>query len=98
MAFFDFRDRPPLLVLLGQTAVGKTALSLKLAAHFNGEIISADSRLFYRGMDIGTGKDLPQLLKIAVDITALESAAPKSSSSMSFQSQEPRRHATSRSL
>jgi tRNA dimethylallyltransferase len=45
-----------LLVLLGQTAVGKTALSLKLAKELNGEIISADSRLFYRGMDIGTAK------------------------------------------
>ncbi|MEZ4511937.1 MAG: tRNA (adenosine(37)-N6)-dimethylallyltransferase MiaA [Chloroflexota bacterium] len=46
----------PLLVLVGQTAVGKTALSLRLAQQFGGEIISADSRLFYRGMDIGTAK------------------------------------------
>jgi tRNA dimethylallyltransferase len=46
----------PLLVLVGQTAVGKTALSLQLATQLNGEIISADSRLFYRGMDIGTAK------------------------------------------
>jgi tRNA dimethylallyltransferase len=46
----------PLLVLVGATAVGKTALSLELAARFNGEIISADSRLFYRGLDIGTAK------------------------------------------
>ncbi|GIK59084.1 MAG: tRNA dimethylallyltransferase [Chloroflexota bacterium] len=46
----------PLLVLVGATAVGKTALSLALAQQFNGEIISADSRLFYRGMDIGTAK------------------------------------------
>ncbi len=48
-----------LVVLLGQTAVGKTALSLKLAQALNGEIISADSRLFYRGMDIGTAKPTP---------------------------------------
>lgn len=47
---------PPLLALVGQTAVGKTALSLQLAARFSGEIVSADSRLFYRGMDIGTAK------------------------------------------
>ena len=46
----------PLLVLVGQTAVGKTALSLYLAEQLNGEIISADSRLFYRGLDIGTAK------------------------------------------
>jgi tRNA dimethylallyltransferase len=45
-----------LLVILGPTAVGKTALSLRLAAELGGEIISADSRLFYRGMDIGTAK------------------------------------------
>ena len=48
-----------LVVLIGQTAVGKTALSLKLAQELNGEIISADSRLFYRGMDIGTAKPTP---------------------------------------
>jgi tRNA dimethylallyltransferase len=50
----------PLVVLLGPTAVGKTALSLQLAAYFQGEIISADSRLFYRGMDVGTAKPSPQ--------------------------------------
>ncbi len=46
----------PLLVIIGPTAVGKTTLSLHLAARFKGEIISADSRLFYRKMDIGTAK------------------------------------------
>lgn len=46
----------PLLVIVGATAVGKTALSLQLAQQFDGEIVSADSRLFYRGMDIGTAK------------------------------------------
>jgi tRNA dimethylallyltransferase len=47
---------PPLIVILGPTAVGKTELSIQLAERINGEIISADSRLFYRGMDIGTAK------------------------------------------
>ncbi|MFQ5398639.1 MAG: tRNA (adenosine(37)-N6)-dimethylallyltransferase MiaA [Anaerolineae bacterium] len=47
---------PLLLVIVGPTAAGKTAISLRLAAEFNGEIVSADSRLFYRGMDIGTAK------------------------------------------
>jgi len=47
---------PPLIVILGPTAVGKTDLSLSLVGNFSGEIISADSRLFYRGMDIGTAK------------------------------------------
>jgi len=45
-----------LFVLVGPTAVGKTALSLHLADVLGGEIVSADSRLFYRGMDIGTAK------------------------------------------
>jgi len=45
-----------LLVILGPTAVGKTALSLELAAELGGEIISADSMQVYRGMDIGTAK------------------------------------------
>ena len=47
---------PPLILLIGPTAVGKTELSLQLAERLNGEIVSADSRLFYRGMDIGTAK------------------------------------------
>ncbi len=54
------RPRHPLLVILGPTAVGKTALSLYLAEHLGGEVVSADSRLFYRGMDIGTAKPTPQ--------------------------------------
>ena len=47
-------ERPPLIVILGPTAVGKTALSLDLAARFDGEIVGADSRQIYLGMDIGT--------------------------------------------
>lgn len=47
-----------LLVILGVTAGGKTGLAVKVATHFTGEIISADSRQVYRGMDLGTGKDL----------------------------------------
>lgn len=46
----------PLVVLLGPTAVGKSDLAITLAENLSGEIISADSRLFYRGMDIGTAK------------------------------------------
>jgi tRNA dimethylallyltransferase len=47
---------PKLVVLLGPTASGKSGLSITLAQHFNGEIISADSRQVYRGLDIGTAK------------------------------------------
>jgi len=45
-----------LIVVVGPNASGKTSLSIKLAKKFNGEIISADSRQVYTGMDIGTGK------------------------------------------
>ncbi len=45
-----------LIVIVGPTAVGKTRLTLRLAQEFGGEIISADSRQVYRGMDIGTAK------------------------------------------
>ena len=48
--------KPSLIIIVGPTASGKTALSIKLAKKFNGEIVSADSRQVYRGMDIGTGK------------------------------------------
>lgn len=48
--------KPPLILIVGPTAVGKTELALQLAERLNGEIVSADSRLFYRGMDIGTAK------------------------------------------
>jgi len=53
-----FRERYNILVVLGPTASGKTCLAIGLARHFGGEIISADSRQVYRGMDLGTGKDL----------------------------------------
>ena len=49
-----------LLSVIGPTASGKTALAVQLALAFGGEGISADSRQVYRGMDIGTGKDLEE--------------------------------------
>ena len=50
------------LIILGPTASGKTALAVKVANKYNGEIISADSRQIYKGMDIGTGKDLEEYM------------------------------------
>jgi len=50
--------RTNLITILGPTATGKTRLAAQLAQKYNGEIISADSRQVYIGMDIGTGKDL----------------------------------------
>jgi len=48
--------RPPAIALMGPTAAGKTALALEWAARFNGEIISVDSALVYRGLNIGAAK------------------------------------------
>ena len=47
---------PKLIVVLGTTACGKSGLGVELAKHFGGEIVSADSRQVYRGLDLGTGK------------------------------------------
>jgi tRNA dimethylallyltransferase len=63
----------PLIVIVGPTAVGKTKVSIELARRNNGEIVSADSRLLYRGMDIGTAKPTKMERKIVphhlIDVT-----------------------------
>ena len=48
------------LVLLGPTAVGKTSLGVRLAGEFGLQIISADSRQVYKGLDLGSGKDIAE--------------------------------------
>lgn len=55
---FFFRAMKKMITILGPTACGKTSLAAALAADIHAEIISGDSRQVYRGMDIGTGKDL----------------------------------------
>ncbi len=50
------QDKPKVIVIVGLTAVGKSALAIGLARRFNGEVISADSRQVYRGLNLGTGK------------------------------------------
>ncbi|MCX5835472.1 MAG: tRNA (adenosine(37)-N6)-dimethylallyltransferase MiaA [Deltaproteobacteria bacterium] len=57
-----------LIVILGPTASGKTTLAARLAGDIGAEIISADSRQVYRGMDIGTGKDLAEYVVEGVSI------------------------------
>ena len=56
------RRLPPAILVTGPTASGKTELALRLADHFPCELISVDSALVYRGMDIGTAKPAPELL------------------------------------
>ncbi len=56
MATRSTQSESPLIVIVGPTASGKTSLAIRLAKEYNGEIISADSRAIYRGLDIGTAK------------------------------------------
>ena len=56
MATRQFRSEPPLVLIVGPTASGKTALGIKLAKQYGGEIISADSRAIYKDLSIGTAK------------------------------------------
>ena len=53
-------NKPKIVAIVGPTAAGKTTLSIKIAQRFCGEVISADSRQIYRGLDIGSGKVTPQ--------------------------------------
>ncbi len=57
--------KPTLICIVGPTAIGKTALSIKLAKHFSSEILSADSRQFYKEMSIGTAAPTPEELSQA---------------------------------
>ena len=64
-----------LIVFLGPTASGKTAIAVSFASRWNGEILSADSRQVYRGLDIGSGKDLHLYGDVPyhlIDIASLE--------------------------
>ena len=66
-----------LLTILGPTATGKTSLAIQLAKDFDGEIISADSRQVYKGMDIGTGKDLAEFRKYKIKYYLIDICDPK---------------------
>jgi len=57
-------QKPKIIVILGPTASGKSELAIKIAKKFNGEVISADSRQVYKGMDIGTAKAIGTKLGI----------------------------------
>jgi len=59
------KSRPKLITILGPTASGKSSLGIELAQEFNGEIVSADSRQVFRGLDIGSGKVTKEEQKMA---------------------------------
>ncbi len=65
-----------LLVILGPTATGKTALAIELARALDGEVVSADSRQIYRGLDLGTGKATKREMR-GVPHHLLDVASPK---------------------
>lgn len=75
-------QKPQILVVLGPTSSGKSDLAVLLAKHFNGEVISADSRQVYKGLDIGTGKITNKEMK-GVPHYLLDVAHPKSTFSVS---------------
>jgi tRNA dimethylallyltransferase len=70
------KKSPKLIVILGPTASGKTELAVKLAQNFNGEIVNADSRQVYKGMDIGTAKPTKKEMR-GVPHHLLNVASPK---------------------
>lgn len=65
------------IAIIGPTACGKTRRAVEVAKHFNGEIISADSRQVYIGMDLGTGKDLDEYESVPYHLIDIESAGEK---------------------
>ena len=59
-------NKPKTIAIVGQTATGKSDLAVQIAKKFNGEVVSADSRQVYIGLDIGTGKNGPKAVYILV--------------------------------
>jgi len=70
------QKKQKVLVIVGPTSSGKSALAVELARQFNGEVISADSRQVYRGLNIGTGKITKREMK-GVPHHLLDIASPK---------------------
>ncbi len=81
------KSKLPLIVIVGPTAAGKTAVSIDLAQRFDGEIVSADSCLLYRGMDIGTAKPTKDE-RLCVPHHLIDVAAPDESWSLGIYQRE----------
>jgi len=80
----------PLVVILGPTASGKSALGVALAKKFNGEVVSADSRQIYRGLDVGTGKITPKEMR-GIPHHLLNIADPRKQCTVAEYAKEARR-------
>ena len=70
-------DSYDLICILGPTASGKTRYAVQLAREVGGEILSGDSRQVYRGMDIGTGKDLSEYGEVPYHLIDIVDAGTK---------------------
>lgn len=70
-------DHPPLIVITGPTASGKTRRAVDVAAALGGEIVSADSRQLYSGMDLGTGKDIEEYGSVPYHLIDIAPAGEK---------------------
>ena len=70
------KTRPKIIIILGQTSTGKSDLAVKMARKIGGEVISADSRQIYRGLDIGSGKITKKEMR-GVPHHLLDIASPK---------------------
>ncbi len=70
-------SRPEIVAVVGPTACGKTRRAVQIASAFDGEIISGDSRQVYRGMDIGTGKDLQEYGNVPYHLIDIADAGAK---------------------
>lgn len=70
-------SRTEIIAVVGPTASGKTRRAVQIARHLGGEIISADSRQVYRGMDIGTGKDLCEYGEVPYHLIDIQDAGEK---------------------
>ncbi len=81
---------PHLILIVGPTAVGKTDLAIELALRLGGEVVSADSRLFYRGMDIGTAKPSAEEMR-GVPHHLIDVANPDETWSLALFQREARR-------
>ena len=69
--------RPEIIAVVGPTACGKTRRAVSIASAFGGEILSGDSRQVYRGMDIGTGKDLGEYGDVNYHLIDIANAGEK---------------------
>ncbi|MEE0929707.1 MAG: tRNA (adenosine(37)-N6)-dimethylallyltransferase MiaA [Acutalibacteraceae bacterium] len=86
----ESKNKIPLIVVCGPTASGKTGLGIKLAQHYNGEVVSADSMQIYKGMDIATAKPTDEEMQ-DIPHHMIDCVAPESSYSVAEYAESARK-------